>query len=252
MDIQAYLKRIDYHGPSLPTFQTLAELQEAHLLAVPFENLNISLGRTISLDEKTLFHKIVTQRRGGFCYELNGLFAALLQALGFQVSMLSAGVAQQEGGFGPEFDHMALLVQLEGSWLVDVGFGDSFYRPLPLEEWSEHIQADYTYRLLRNGSYWTLQRRPDSTTDEAWENQYRFTLQAHQLGDYTEMCHYQQTSPQSFFTRKRTCTRMTRSGRITLSDMRLIITEYGKRNERLLTSQQEYTQALWEYFGITL
>src|SRR5579859_3200412 len=89
LHIKSYLRRIHYTGSLEPTYQTLAALQEAHLLAVPFENLDISLGREIILDEAALFHKIVEQRRGGFCYELNGLFASLLRALGFKVTMLS-------------------------------------------------------------------------------------------------------------------------------------------------------------------
>src|SRR4051812_31453470 len=111
MDIQAYLDRIDYRGPRDPTAETLRALHAAHLLAVPFENLNVAMGWPIALDEAALFDKIVVRRRGGFCYELNGLFAALLRGLGFQVTMLSAGVAREGGGFGPEYDHLTLLVE---------------------------------------------------------------------------------------------------------------------------------------------
>src|SRR5262245_35330983 len=144
MNIQAYLDRIDYHGPLEPTAETLRALHMAHMLAVPFENLNIGMGWPIVLDQDALFEKIVTRRRGGFCYELNGLFAALRRAVGFEVTMLSAGVARAAGGFGPEFDHLTLLVGGIGDggwglgdpaspnpqppspipWLADVGFGD--------------------------------------------------------------------------------------------------------------------------------
>ncbi len=99
-------------------------LQVAHLLAVPFENLSIHAQQPIVLEDTALFTKIVERRRGGFCYEANGLFAALLREMGFDVAMLSAGVARAEGGFGPDFDHMALMITLEQRWLVDVGFGD--------------------------------------------------------------------------------------------------------------------------------
>ena len=110
MNIRAYLDRIDYHSPLEPTAETLRALHMAHMLAVPFENLNIGRGWPIVLDQDALFEKIVVRRRGGFCYELNGLFAALLRALGFEVTLLSAGVARADGGFGPEFDHLTLLV----------------------------------------------------------------------------------------------------------------------------------------------
>ncbi len=100
MDMQSYLERIHYHASLEPTLQTLRALHEAHLLAVPFENLDIHLGREIVLNEAGLWTKIVKHNRGGFCYELNGLFSLLLRALGFQVDLLSASVARSTGGFG--------------------------------------------------------------------------------------------------------------------------------------------------------
>src|ERR1051325_2319757 len=120
MDIRAYLNRIDYDGPLEPTVETLRQLHAAHLLALPFENLSIHAREPIVLNDEALFQKIVVRRRGGFCYELNGLFAALLRALGFEVAMLSAGVMGASGEFSPEFDHMALMVTLGERWLVDV------------------------------------------------------------------------------------------------------------------------------------
>ena len=130
VEIARYLERISYHGSREPILSTLQALHEAHLLAVPFENLDIALGRAIVLDEASLWTKIVEHHRGGFCYELNGLFAQLLLALGFQVDLLSAAVARETGGFGPDFDHLTLLVHLEQDWLADVGFGESFRQPL--------------------------------------------------------------------------------------------------------------------------
>jgi len=97
-------------------------LHLAHLLSAPFENLSIHWHEPIVLTDEALFQKIVLRQRGGFCYELNGLFASLLRTLGFQVEMLSAGVMNKRGEFGPEFDHMTLMVTLAERWLVDVGF----------------------------------------------------------------------------------------------------------------------------------
>src|SRR4051812_21511122 len=113
----AYLARIGYAGSLAPTIETLRALHRAHLHAVPFENLDIHLGRPIKLDRGAFFRKIVGERRGGFCYELNGLFADLLAFLDFDVSLLSARVAREAGGFGPEFDHLAVLVHAGGRWL---------------------------------------------------------------------------------------------------------------------------------------
>ena len=159
MNTKAYLERINYHGALTPTAETLRELQVAHLLAVPFENLSIHSGEPIVLEDQALFEKIVERRRGGFCYELNGLFAALLRSLGFKVEMLSAGVANSEGEFGPDFDHMALLVTLEKRWLADVGFGDSFREPLLLDEREIQIQGERAYRIVPDGAYLILSQR---------------------------------------------------------------------------------------------
>src|SRR5687768_5627244 len=204
MDVDAYLQRINYRGPRTPTAETLRQLQVAHLFAVPFENLSIHSSQPIVLEDGALFEKIVRQRRGGFCYELNGLFAALLRSLGFSVDMLSAGVANKEGTFGPDFDHMVLLVRLEERWLADVGFGDSFLEPLLLDSRDEQIQGDRAYQIVDQGDHLIMRQRE---AGGQWENQYRFTLQPHNYADYAEMCHYHQTSPQSHFTQGRLCSR---------------------------------------------
>src|SRR5918996_1064044 len=159
MDVNAYLERIDYRGPLAPSAETLRRLHVAHLLAVPFENLSIHAAEPVVLEDDSLFDKVVARRRGGFCYELNGLFAALLRALGFHVEMLSAAVARRDGGFGPEFDHMTLLVTLEERWLADVGFGDSFVEPLLLDERGEQAQGRHAYRVTPDGDYLVMARR---------------------------------------------------------------------------------------------
>jgi N-hydroxyarylamine O-acetyltransferase len=113
MNTTSYLERIGYYGPLSPTAETLRRLHVAHLMSVPFENLSIHLGEPIVLEDAALFDKVVAHRRGGFCYELNGLFAWLLRALGFRVTMLAAEVRNARGEWGAPFDHMALLVTIE-------------------------------------------------------------------------------------------------------------------------------------------
>jgi len=248
MDTKAYLQRINYYGSLDPTSRTLRDLQVSHLLTVPFENLSIQASQPIVLEDGALFHKIVLNRRGGFCYEANGLFAALLRALGFNVTMLSAGVANAEGEFGPDFDHMALMVDLEERWLVDVGFGDSFREPLLLDERGEQTQGERAYRIDPEGSRLVLLQRDYGGE---WKAQYRFTLAPFEYADYAEMCTHHQTSADSPFTKRRVCSRATRDGRLTLSDMRLITTSRaGEKDERVLKDQQEYAAILREHFGI--
>jgi N-hydroxyarylamine O-acetyltransferase len=248
MDVSSYLSRINYSGPRDVSAATLCQLHKAHLLAVPFENLDNHLGRRIVLDDEKVVHKIVEERRGGICYELNGAFCALLRALGFEASMLSAGVARDEGGFDPPFDHLALLVRLEVRWLADVGFGDSFREPLLLDDRGEQVQGEDAYRLTDADGYVIVERRKG----DEWKPEYRFTLEPHEYSDFADMCHYHQTSPESIFTRRRACSRATEDGRITVSEMRLIITAHGEKQERELVSQDEWKAALREHFGVEL
>jgi N-hydroxyarylamine O-acetyltransferase len=200
------------------------------------------------LEEEKLIAKIVTERRGGFCYELNGAFAALLREIGFDVKMLSACVARDEGGFGPPFDHMMLLVQLEELWLADVGFGDSFVEPLLVDGRGEQVQTSGVYRIADEDEFLIMEEKVDGR----WQPQCRFTLQPFNLTDYSDMCTYHQTSPESPFTKKRTISRATADGRITLSGTRLITTARGEKLERKITNREEYAAALRDYFGVEL
>jgi len=246
MDVTAYLERIGYRGPVNASVESLHGLHLAHLQAVPFENLDIIWGRPIGLGGTELFDKIVTRRRGGFCYELNGLFGALLRRLGFRVTMLSAEVARAADGFSPEFDHLALLVALDEPWLVDVGFGDGFRLPLHLSEDVQMDQDGRTYRFATDGEYRILLRRdPDD-----WRPQFRFTPQPHALEDFAVRCRFHQSSPESHFTRGRLCTLATPEGRITLSDLRLIVTTGAQRVERQLTGESEFATVLRQTFGV--
>jgi N-hydroxyarylamine O-acetyltransferase len=183
------------------------------MLAVPFENLDIALGRKIVVDEDTMLKKLVDGRRGGFCYELNSAFAALLRALGFRVTSLSARVAREGGSEGREFDHLTLRVDLDRPWLADVGFGDSFLEPLRLEASSEQSDPAGIFRLVEDGERWYMQKKE---ADGNWRAQYSFSLQPRGIQEFASMCQYHQTSPESSFTQNRICSRATPQGRITL------------------------------------
>jgi N-hydroxyarylamine O-acetyltransferase len=254
VNVQAYLDRIGYRGSLAPTPGTLRALHVAHLRTVPFENLSIHAGQPIVLTEDALFEKVVVRRRGGFCYELNGLFAALLRALGFDVDLLAAGVARGGGVYSPDFDHVALAVSLGERWLVDVGFGDSFREPLRLDERGEQADGGRVYRIDEDGPRFVLLQREGSAKEEeaAWEPQFRFTLQPRALSDCAEMCLYHQTSPQSHFTQKRICSLATPDGRVTLSDLRLITTRGGAREERTLETEAEHAATLRELFDVVV
>jgi N-hydroxyarylamine O-acetyltransferase len=252
VNVSAYLERINYGGSTEATANTLAALHRAHLYAVPFENLDIHLGRPIVLDEDRLFDKIVRQRRGGFCYELNACFAALLRAMGFEVYMMSARVWGENKAPGPEFDHMNLRVELEATWLADVGFGEAFLQPMPLRNGAEREDQGTHYRLNYDdqAGRWSLRSRELGVP--SWVTRYDFTVRGHALHEFAAQCIHTQTSPQSLFTQKRICTRPSADGRITLSDLRLITTRDGVRSERELAGEEEYRALLREHFGIAL
>jgi N-hydroxyarylamine O-acetyltransferase len=232
---------------------------------VPFENLDIALGRPIVLDEAALFDKIVERRRGGFCYELNGLFASLLRALGFQVTLLSGGFFRSHGEegtvFGPDFDHLALRVDLARPWLADVS---TFLYPLrldtadeqasrepdapPIQTIAEGVWYD-RYRIIPDDTHHILQQRDWTDT---WQDRFRFTLTPRRLSDFDAMCHYHQTAPESIFLQHRACTRITPTGRVTIADLRLLITEGGERRETELADETARTAALREYCAIVV
>jgi N-hydroxyarylamine O-acetyltransferase len=264
----AYLARLGLSAPQAPTPGALASLHRAHLMRVPFENLDIGLGRPIRLDLASLHAKVVERRRGGYCYELGGLFAALLRSLGYAVELLSARVATADGGLTDDFDHLALLVtspDFREPVLVDVGFGDAFIEPLPLRDGIEVHERGKDVGLLEvDGSWHYRERRSgaegsggsdgsDGSAGRApeWRTQYVFTTRPHRLADFEPRNLWQQTSPQSHFTRGPVASRLTPTGRVTLSGHRLITTTHGRREETELAAGEVPT-ALSEHFGIVL
>lgn len=246
MDVEQYLRRIEYDGPRQPSTAALRSLHRQHLFAVPFENLDIALKTPIRLDLPLLYDKIVRRHRGGFCYELNGLFCELLIALGFRVRMLSARVRRDNGGFGPEFDHMLLQVDLEEPWLVDVGFGDSFVDPIMFRAGGADQVNGHRYLVSPFGEEWQLLREDDKGEVPL----YVFRDVPRQLNEYEEMSTFHQTSPESGFTKRWICSKATRDGRITVANRRLIITAADGREETVLRTDDEVRRCLRDHFGI--
>jgi N-hydroxyarylamine O-acetyltransferase len=250
-----YLDRIGASRPDRADLAALAVLQRAHLHAVPFENLSIHLGEPIALDTDALFDKIVRRRRGGFCYELNGAFAALLTALGYRVELLSARVYGGDS-YGPPFDHLVLRVHLDGvvmdgvvmagAVLVDVGFGRFAEAPLRFGAAGDQADAAGVFRLDHTGD------QIDVTMDG--KPGYRLDTRVWQLPDFVPTCWWQQTSPDSHFTRSVTCSMPTATGRVTLSGTKLITQtpDGGERVERTLGSDAEVLAAYRVHFGIVL
>jgi N-hydroxyarylamine O-acetyltransferase len=206
--VEEYLARLGVRRCARPDDTSLRFLHAAHLRRVPFENLSVHLGEPIRLDVEGLADKILRRRRGGFCFELNGLFAQLLAALGFRVTPVAARVWDGDR-FGPPLDHLALIVGCDDSAqsrLVDVGFGAHSLYPLALTPGVDQDDPGGTFRIELAG---------DGALD-IWRDgilQYRVEAHPRELADFAGMCWYHQTSPRSHFTATTVCTsRPTRAG----------------------------------------
>ena len=196
IDLAAYFSRIGYSAETKPTAAALRRLHFAHITRIPFENVSALLERPVPLDPSSLERKLVGERRGGYCFEQNGLFSAVLEELGFEVTRLAARVRLGAHRILPR-THMLLLVQSEGvSWVCDVGFGGwGLLEPIPLEADRAVCQVDWTVRLQRDGNQWVLQ----SLNCPAGPDLYAFTLEPQQPIDYEPANHYCATHPNSRF-----------------------------------------------------
>ncbi|MER7492339.1 arylamine N-acetyltransferase [Streptomyces pharetrae] len=264
-EVDAYLGRLGVARPARPSLDALRELHLRHLQAVPFENLSVHLGEAVVLDEKRLLDKVVGARRGGFCYELNGAFAALLDALGFEVTLLAARVHGPRGRLGIPYDHMALRVRTvdAGDWLADVGFGAHSHYPLSWRERSEQEDPGGSFRIAEAGPDAAGARGGGGTADEAdldllkdGEPEYRLETRPRVLADFVTGAWWHSTSPESHFLRSLVCSRVTEDGgRITLSGRRLKVTAADGAREEHEYGEEEDEAVLAVYrerFGIVL
>lgn len=262
MDVQRYLSRIGFAGPAEPSLEVLRSVHTCHLLSVPFENLTVHSGGRVQLDPPLLYDKIVNRRRGGFCFENNGLFSWLLHELGFQVTLLSGQVKNLKTGYyGPPFDHLIIAVSLDGRrWLCDVGFGGAgFSVPLSLDTSGLQEQGHRVYRIRQDAGmhYLEWQREENKGADGDWTEIYKFTLEPRRLEDFLEKCQYHQTSPCSLFFCKSMCTVLKPGGRLTYIGRRLIRITFPTEGTGLETTtrelkDEEIAGILAEQFGVVL
>ncbi|MFE3523291.1 arylamine N-acetyltransferase [Streptomyces sp. NPDC059161] len=197
IDVEAYFGRIGYDGDASPTLRTLRELHRAHVLAIPFENLDVALGRGVPLDVKSLLSKLVGQARGGYCYEQNSLFAAVLERLGFEVGGRGAR-NRSRGSVLPPVTHALLVVTVDGEpWLCDTGFGSQGpLEPVPLRDGAVVEQSGWTFGISTEGDGTQVLR---SLRPEGWVDLYAFAPQTLYPADFTVMNHYSSSHPQSRF-----------------------------------------------------
>lgn len=245
MDVNKYLQRINIGKPININLESLSYLQNNHILSIPFENLDVMNGVHIPLDVETYYEKIVNKKRGGFCYELNGLFHWLLEQLGFSSYLVSATIHRSDGNWGLAGSHAAQIITLDQPYLVDVGFGNSARIPLPLTgESREDVSGEYRILSVDNGFFHKQRKEEDN-----WRSLYRFSKSEKELTDFKDVCHHVQTSPESHFTQRLLVTIARENGRLTLARNKLTITENGNKQEKEI-DEKDIPSLLAEEFGI--
>ena len=261
--LEAYLRRIGLRARPATDAEGLRAVHRAQHFAVPFENLDLHLGRPYALTPHHLARKMVARRRGGFCYELNLLLAAALRGLGFEVEILEGQMRRREGGFGPPFDHMTLRVVLpDGDWLADVGNGETFQRPLPWDgSWTPQERGG-AWRVVRHADGQPA-AEPRAASANAWRVEYRAREDAERetvyhfrsapvrARDFGPMCVFHTTSANSQFTKGWIVTRpLEGGGRVTAARGLLMTTRDGAMERHAIRSASELEAILAERFGM--
>ena len=249
MNVKKYLNRLGIESTNFaPELENLQLLQKKHLLRVPFENLDIHWKRPIILDTKKFYKKIIGQQRGGFCYELNGLFFELLNEVGFQSKLISARVSTGNGNFSAEYDHLTIISKVDDlEYLVDVGFGAFTAEPLKFVLNEEQTDQNGTFLIRKfDDEYFEVVKKEGND----WNSEFIFKDLGRDLAEFSEMCNFHQTSHESHFTRGKVCSLMFENGRKTLTDKKFMITENGQKKELDVHSDEEFNRILEREFGI--
>jgi N-hydroxyarylamine O-acetyltransferase len=245
VQLDRYLERIGYDGPVEPTLACLTAIHRGQATRIPYENLDVQLGLTVGQDRAALYDKLVVRRRGGWCYEMNGLLQAALEEIGFDVRRVAGGVMRNATGDAAVGNHLVLLVRLDRDYIADLGLGDGLREPVPLAEGS-YRQGPFTFRLERVGDgYWRVWNRDGGDPDSF---DFRDAPADEEL--LARQCHRLQTSPDSGFVLNLACQQMSEDGVVVLQGRVLTRhTPEGKTRE-LLESADELEAALAREFGI--
>lgn len=244
--LDRYFARLGYTGPRDVSLRTLRDVHRAHLLAIPYENLDIHLGVPITLDLEAMFTKLVDERRGGWCYEMNGVFGRVLETLGFDVRYLSGAVGREKRGWQAQGNHLVLLVTLDRPWIADVGFGDGFLTPLPLEV-GAYSQGFLDYRVSKDGPRWRVDNHRFGGADG-----FDFTLTGRRLDDFFTQCHSLQTSPESPFVLNTVCERFVPGGLVMLRGAVLRHVRADGAHDSTVQDAAAFERVLREVFDLSI
>lgn len=253
MKLDNYLHRINYRQSPQNNLQTLNELHRKHVFAIPFEDLDIHLKKPLKIDVASLYEKIIVEKRGGFCYELNFLFYNLLKEIGFDCKIVSARIYDKKEGLGVEFDHLAILVKLEEDWLLDVGYGNLFTEPMKLPSKIDNYvykDRDAIYKITQlNESNYILS---ESRKGYKFKKIYTFDIIPRKIEEFYEQIDFKQHSEESYFVKNRICTIPTEEGRITLFNNKFIKTTGQGKEEHTIQSDEEFYQLVKEEFDMNV
>jgi N-hydroxyarylamine O-acetyltransferase len=247
LELSAYLRRISFDGSVRPDLATLRAIHRAHQYAIPFENLDVQLHRPINLDLEASYHKIVGQRRGGWCYEMNGVMGWVLEQIGFEVMRMGAGVMRVQAGDVQLGNHLCLLVRLDQPYLVDVGFGGSLIEPLPLRA-ADREDLPYHLALSElNDGYW---RFTEIAHGERGAFSFDFRAAPADEALLAKKCQLLQTDPASPFTQNLIVQRRTADTHLSLLGRVLATTHAARVEKRMLNSADELVATLRDSFDL--
>jgi N-hydroxyarylamine O-acetyltransferase len=247
-DIEKYLTRIGISAQLPASDATLHLIHQNHIHHIPFENIDIRYRKQFTIDRNAVYQKVVKERRGGFCYELNSLFCWLLRELGFAAKIISARIVNTDGSLGPEFDHMCVHVKTTRSYLADVGYGDLFITPLEIKDGIQTDGRSY-FQVNPHEKGFCLMMSHDG---KDFEKKYVFSLDEAALENFEAICIEKQTHLNSYFVKNTICTKATESGRVTIFNDKLIVRTLTDRVETPVLTEQQLKAHLKNYFEITV
>lgn len=246
MFLKKYMERIGIEGEIQPDLETLKKIQKQHLINIPFENIDIIKNRTLNLNTDSLFNKIIEEKRGGICYELNGLFLIFLKEIGYDVKYISARVREE----GTDLDHVLLLVNIyKEKYIVDVGFKDNYLYPIKMipNLVQENYKNSYKINQLESDKYQLIK-----IVDDEESILYTFTAEEKNLSDFEMRCKDFEITPNTYFTNNPFSAIEREDGKIFITDKKLTITKENKSETKEIKSKDEFYFYLEELFNIKL
>jgi len=249
MDKKKYLERIEYTDFFDARDDVLTSLHKQHVYQIPFENLDVYYKRMFDLDIARVYQKVITNVRGGFCYELNLLFNWLLREIGFSSRIIASRIFNEQGTLGPKFDHMSVYVKTKREFLVDVGYGDLFVIPIEIKSGTQWDGRNYFRIDKLNEHEYLLSMSPDGLD---YQKRYTFSLDVVNIEDFNIICFDKQTSPNSYFVKNLICTKPTETGRVTIFNNRLIEKNGELRIETLIQGEDNLRNYLRDKFEIVV